>query len=107
MRNLARGTAIALGVVLAACGGGSSPGSSATTNSYQGKTIQFGAILSLTGAGGVYGPNSKKGMDLAVETINKAGGVNGAKLALTTDDDASDKAQDRKSTRLNSSHRCI
>ena len=93
MRNVARGTAIALGVVLAACGGGSSPGSSATTNSYQGKIIQFGAILSLTGAGGVYGPSSKKGMDLAVETINKAGGVNGAKLALTTDDDASDKAQ--------------
>jgi branched-chain amino acid transport system substrate-binding protein len=93
MRNVARGIAIALGLVLVACGGSSSPGTSASTNSYQGKTIQFGAILSLTGAGGVYGPSSQKGMDLAVETINKSGGVNGAKIALTTQDDASDKAQ--------------
>src|SRR5207302_4926434 len=61
--------------------------------SYQGKTIQLGAILSLTGAGGVYGPSSKKGMDLAVETINKAGGVNGATITLDTRDDASDKIQ--------------
>src|SRR5207302_4153452 len=61
--------------------------------SYQGKTIQLGAILSLTGAGGVYGPSSKKGMDLAVETINTAGGVNGAKLTLDTRDDGSDKIQ--------------
>jgi branched-chain amino acid transport system substrate-binding protein len=92
MRNLARGIALGLGLVLAACGGSSSPGSSAS-NSYQGKTIQFGAILSLTGAGGVYGPSSQKGMDLAVAMINNSGGVNGAKIALTTQDDASDKAQ--------------
>lgn len=93
MRNVARGIALGLGLVLAACGGSSSPGSSASTISYQGKTIQFGAILSLTGAGGVYGPSSEKGADLAVETINKGGGVNGAKITLTTQDDASDKAQ--------------
>jgi len=53
----------------------------------------WGAILSITGPGGVYGPSSKKGMDLAVETINNSGGVNGAKLALDTEDDGSDKAQ--------------
>ena len=92
MRNVARGTALTLGLVLAACGGGS-PGTSTSSNTYQGKTIQLGAILSLTGAGGVYGPSSRKGMDLAVETINKAGGVNGATLALDTRDDASDKVQ--------------
>jgi branched-chain amino acid transport system substrate-binding protein len=79
-------------VLLAACGGTSSTGTS-TSNSYQGKTIQLGAILSLTGAGGVYGPSSKKGMDLAVEKINNSGGINGAKIALDTRDDASDKAQ--------------
>src|SRR5438445_10947299 len=32
-------------------------------------------------------------MDLAVETINHSGGVNGAKLSLDAKDDASDKAQ--------------
>jgi len=95
MRNVARGIAIALALALAACGGASSTGTT-TSNSYQGKTIQLGAILSLTGAGGVYGPSSKKGMDLAVEKINGSGGVNGAKIALDTRDDASDKIQSQQ-----------
>ncbi|TMF98517.1 MAG: hypothetical protein E6I10_04790 [Chloroflexi bacterium] len=92
MRTVARGIAIALAVALAACGGASSTGTN-SSNSYQGKTIQLGAILSITGAGGVYGPSSQKGMDLAVEKINGSGGVNGAKISLDTKDDASDKAQ--------------
>ena len=92
MRSVARGITILLAVALAACGGTSSAGTS-SSNSYQGKTIQLGAILSLTGAGGVYGPSSKKGMDLAVEKINNSGGVNGAKISLDVKDDASDKAQ--------------
>jgi branched-chain amino acid transport system substrate-binding protein len=92
MRSAARGITIALALALAACGGTGSTGGG-TTTSYQGKTIQLGAILSLTGAGGVYGPSSKKGADLAVETINNSGGVNGAKISLDTHDDGSDKAQ--------------
>jgi branched-chain amino acid transport system substrate-binding protein len=92
MRSAARGITIALALALAACGGTGSTGGGAST-SYQGKTIQLGAILSLTGAGGVYGPSSKKGADLAVETINNSGGVNGAKISLDTHDDGSDKAQ--------------
>ena len=71
-------------IVIAACGSGS--GSS--TN-----VIKLGAILSITGAGGVYGPQSRDGMNLAVKQINAAGGVNGAKIQLTINDDASDKAQ--------------
>jgi branched-chain amino acid transport system substrate-binding protein len=91
MRSGARGITIALALALAACGGtGSNVGNS---TSYQGKTIQLGAILSLTGAGGVYGPSSKKGADLAVETINNSGGIKGAKITLDTHDDGSDKAQ--------------
>src|SRR5947209_16472131 len=94
MRSAVRGLgiAVALALLLAACGT-TTPSGASTSNSYQGKTIQLGAILSLTGAGGVYGPSSQKGMDLAVEKINNSGGVNGAKIALDTKDDASDKAQ--------------
>src|SRR6202049_4081611 len=95
MRNVARGIAIALGLALAACGGSSTTGTS-TSNSYQGKTIQLGAILSITGAGGVYGPSSRDGMLLAVEKINNSGGVNGAKIALDTRDDASDRIQSQQ-----------
>jgi len=78
-------------LVLAACGTTSSAGGGGT--SYAGKTIKLGAILSITGAGGVYGPQSRDGMNLAVNEINKAGGVNGAMITLTVNDDASDKAQ--------------
>src|SRR5437660_6259966 len=92
MRTGARAIVVGLALVLTACGGSSSTGTS-SSNSYQGKTIQLGAILSLTGAGGVYGPSSQKGMELAVEKINGSGGVNGAKLALDVKDDNSDKAQ--------------
>lgn len=79
-------------VVVAACGS-SGGGSGSSSNSYSGKTIKLGAILSLTGAGSVYGPQSANGMNLAVKEINAAGGVNGAKIELTVKDDGSDKAQ--------------
>ncbi len=92
MRTVARGIAIALALALTACGGTSSAGTT-TSNSYQGKTIQLGAILSITGAGGVYGPSSRDGMLLAVDKINNSGGVNGAKISLDVKDDASDRPQ--------------
>src|SRR5256886_14606798 len=91
MRAGARAIVVGLALALTACGG-SAPGAS-SSNSYQGKTIHWGAILSLTGAGGVYGPSSQKGMQLAVDKINGSGGVNGAELALDVKDDNSDKAQ--------------
>jgi branched-chain amino acid transport system substrate-binding protein len=78
-------------VVAAACGstgGGGTPG-----NSYAGKTIKLGAVLSITGPGGVYGPQSRDGMMLAVDQINKAGGVNGAQIHLDVKDDASLQSQ--------------
>ena len=92
MRTGARAIILGLALAMAACGGSSTTGTN-TSNSYQGKTIQLGAILSRTGPGGVYGPSSERGMVLAVDKINDAGGVNGAKLSLDVRDDASDKAQ--------------
>ena len=78
-------------LMLAACG--STGGSAGSTNSYSGKTIKVGAFLLLTGAGSVYGPQSWNGAALAVKQINGSGGVNGAQIALSKNDDASDKAQ--------------
>jgi branched-chain amino acid transport system substrate-binding protein len=82
-----------LAAVIAGACGSAGGGGGTTTNTYNGKTIKLGAVLSITGAGGVYGPQSRDGMNLAVDQINKAGGVNGATIALTVKDDASDKAQ--------------
>jgi branched-chain amino acid transport system substrate-binding protein len=71
-------------IVIGACGSG---GGSAA------HMIKLGAILSITGAGGVYGPQSRDGMNLAVKQINASGGVNGAQIHLTINDDASLKDQ--------------
>ncbi len=91
-RSAALGVAVA--VVAIACGSsGSDSTATGQGGSYQGKTIQFGAVFSLSGVGGIYGPPSKNGVDLAVETINKSGGVKGAKFAFDIQDDASDKQQ--------------
>lgn len=76
-------------VLIAACGSTSGGGGG---NTYAGKTIKLGAVLSITGLGGVYGPGSRDGMNLAVKQINAAGGVQGAKIELTVKDDQSDKA---------------
>jgi branched-chain amino acid transport system substrate-binding protein len=83
MRGLRLVSCLVAATVIAACGG------SATTT----KVIKLGAILSITGAGGVYGPQSRDGMNLAVKQINAAGGVNGATIKLTINDDASLKDQ--------------
>lgn len=49
--------------------------------------LKLGAVLPLTGELADYGPATKTGIDLAVEEINKAGGVLGSPLALATNDD--------------------
>jgi branched-chain amino acid transport system substrate-binding protein len=84
MKGVRMVSCLVAAILIAACGSGG--GSSA-------KVIKLGAILSITGAGGVYGPQSRDGMMLAVKQINAAGGVNGVQISLTVKDDASDKAQ--------------
>src|SRR2546422_2009171 len=79
-------------LLVVACGS-SGGGGGGNANAYSGKTIKLGAVLSITGAGGVYGPQSRDGAKLAVKEINASGGVNGAQIELTVEDDASDKAQ--------------
>ena len=89
MRRMRLVPILVAALVVVACGS-SSPGGGGG-NSYAGKTIKLGAILSITGAGGVYGPQSRDGMKLAVDQINKSGGINGAMIDLTVLDDQSDK----------------
>src|SRR2546428_3720185 len=91
MRRVRLVSLLVAAAIAGACGSAGGGGTSA--NSYAGKTIKLGAILSITQAGGVYGPQSRDGMQLAVDQINKAGGVSGAQISLTVKDDASDKAQ--------------
>jgi branched-chain amino acid transport system substrate-binding protein len=99
MRGSAGVGAVAL--VLTACIG---QGGSAPT-SYAGKTIALGAVLSVTGAGVNYGPQQKKGIDLAVEKVNQAG-VNGGRISVVVQDDTSDPqlATTETETLVNTKH---
>src|SRR3546814_5240649 len=68
--------------------------------------IVIGLIAPLTGPVAAYGTQVKNGVEVAIEEINKAGGINGEQVVLKVADDAGEPKQDRKSTRLNSSHSC-
>src|SRR4051812_1358246 len=54
--------------------------------------IQIGGLLPLTGSGANYGLYAKNGMDLAVDEINRAGGVTGKKLVVIYEDSQSNPA---------------
>ena len=50
-------------------------------------SIKIGGIFPLSGNVSVYGVECKNGIDLAIEEINAAGGVNGKKIVLISEDD--------------------
>lgn len=56
-------------------------------------TIPVGEFASLTGKEAAFGQSSHKGTELAVEEINKAGGVLGKKLRLITEDTQSKQGE--------------
>lgn len=50
-------------------------------------SIKIGGVFPLTGAVSVYGVECKNGIDLAIDEINAAGGVNGKQIVLISEDD--------------------
>ncbi|MCR4790299.1 MAG: ABC transporter substrate-binding protein [Treponemataceae bacterium] len=56
-------------------------------------TIKIGGVAPLSGAVAVYGVECKNGIDLAVEEINAAGGINGKMLEFVCEDDEGDSAK--------------
>lgn len=53
-------------------------------------TIKIGAILALTGNSAVQGQNIRDGLQLAVDEIDKRGGLNGSRIDLIVEDSKSD-----------------
>lgn len=66
---------------LAACGGGSD---------IPADTLLIGGIGPITGDAAIYGTAVKNGMQLAIDEINAAGGVNGIKFMMDFQDDEHD-----------------
>lgn len=75
----ASAAAVLAASALTGCGGsgGSSSGS-------DGDTIKIGTDLEMTGNQAAYGADAMRGAQLAVDEINKAGGVLGKKLELVS-----------------------
>lgn len=63
-----------VGLLAVGCGGTKEPP--------QGDTIKIGFLGAKTGGHAHYGIETLKGMQMAVEDINSAGGVNGKKLEI-------------------------
>jgi len=60
------------------------------------ETIKIGATLPLTGPVAKFGEWESRGMQLAVDEINNAGGINGKKLELILEDDKALPAEAQK-----------
>lgn len=91
-------TGLAIALVLSACGGGTpatSPGASAasTASAAAKADIKIGLATAKSGAANFYNPQQSNGALLAVEQINNAGGISGAKLQLIVEDDGSVRDQ--------------
>ncbi|AEF94166.1 Extracellular ligand-binding receptor [Desulfotomaculum nigrificans CO-1-SRB] len=84
---------ILLGVVMimAGCGGGGQKQNSADSNQAAGggDTIKIGFLGAKTGEHAAFGVETLKGMKMAADDINKAGGVNGKKIEIVESDHGS------------------
>lgn len=61
--------------------------------------IKIGAVLSLSGAGSPIGIPERNALELFVDQINKAGGIEGAKIELIIEDDETNPAKATQAAR--------
>ena len=78
---------------LAACGAAPGGNSAASKGTEIGKTFKLGYDLELCGGVAAYGNAGKNGANLAVDEINKAGGINGKQITVISKDNKSDNAE--------------
>jgi branched-chain amino acid transport system substrate-binding protein len=89
MRWLAAGTAALATLALSSCGeDGSGAGGGA-----DGETIVLGMINDTSGGASAYSPYATAGIELAIDEINDAGGIDGKQVELISESDGSDSTQ--------------
>ena len=91
LRRLSAGeVCAALLATMTACGGGSSaPAADSADSSADGGTVKVGLLHSLTGSMAISEMSVRDAEVLAIDEINKAGGVNGCQIAYVEEDGAS------------------
>ena len=81
-------------LALAACKGGGGSGDTGASSGAQAKgPAKMGAALSMTGAAATYGQSQKNGLEAATEEVNGSNSLQGIKLELLVEDDATSKEQ--------------
>lgn len=79
--------------VLAACSAAPGSSSSNAEGTKVGDTLKVGLNFELTGDVSAYGSAGKNGAQLAIDEINKAGGVDGKKIKVFSKDNKSDNSE--------------
>ena len=93
-RSSFRLAAAALSLALAACKNGGGSGDAGAGSGTQAKgPAKMGAALSMTGAAATYGQSQKNGLEAATEEVNGSNSLQGIKLELLVEDDATSKEQ--------------
>lgn len=80
-------------LTLTACGAAPGASSAASKGTEIGKTFKLGYDLELSGGVAAYGNAGKNGANLAVDEINKAGGIDGKQITVVSKDNKSDNAE--------------
>ena len=79
--------------LLAGCGADEQSEEGSTGGSKGGDTIKIGVNLELSGAVASYGTSEAAGIELAVEEINAAGGIDGKEIEIVKVDNKSEAAE--------------
>ncbi|RPF49100.1 amino acid/amide ABC transporter substrate-binding protein (HAAT family) [Hydrogenoanaerobacterium saccharovorans] len=92
---MALATVIAAGMVTGCASKSNSSDGSATGSSApaSGEALKLGVLAPLTGEVSVYGVAAKNGIELAIEEINKAGGILGSQIELMIEDEKGDVSE--------------
>ena len=96
-RVVSLGLAAMMAMSMTACGGSGNASTSESAaedaqgaEGADGEVFKIGGIGPITGAAGAYGEAVKNGTELAINEINKAGGINGYQVAFNFQDDEND-----------------
>lgn len=81
--------ACALAVAVTGCGS-QSASSGGTSTAASAEPIKIGAVLSLTGSNAALGTAQKQVFDMEAKAVNDGGGINGRKIEVIIEDDATD-----------------
>jgi branched-chain amino acid transport system substrate-binding protein len=87
MAMLIAALAVSLAIFIAGCG---SSDDTSGSGSGGGDTIKIGVVVSLTGTYAGLGVPEKNALEMELKKVNDAGGVNGKKIELIYEDDATD-----------------